>query len=215
MSAARGVCLLLAAALAGEAAGHVNHGTTVYEIPSEGVADRLESISRLWRSGDDPCLRRAIEQLTHQCGDMTDDVRRKLAVQLSNCHLNASGMATAPCSLDMTLLQCTSSLSDVAFTTYTTFFTHADVICFFVKSELWRARTQDTVQALYTSARDTTRALSSNLAAQDVMLGQQRLSLENEGKIIAQEEAMLRGLASAAVSFRVRAAAASAASRVR
>ena len=41
------------------------------------------------------------------------------------------------------------------------------------------------------------------LGVQDVMLGQQRLSLENEGKILAQEEAMLRGIASAAVSFKV------------
>lgn len=140
--------------------------TTLFEMPNEAVSDKMNAAAALWRSGDDPCLRRAIDALTQQCGSMSDDVRRRLAVALSNCHLNASGLTTRPCTPDMTLLECTQSLSDVAFTTYTAFFTHADVICYFVKSELWRARTQETVHALYRSARDTTRALSSNLEAQ-------------------------------------------------
>lgn len=136
---------------------------------------------------------------------------RQLAVAFANCHLEASGKATYQCEPSHTVQQCTSGMSDVAFTTYTEFFTHADNLCHFLQSEMWQERTEQTVNALASTsavvadqlcvraavplrlAGSLSRAHGSTESAmrQQSLLANQAKSLENERALLAQSSEVL------------------------
>eukprot|EP01112_Ceratiomyxa_fruticulosa_P003752 TRINITY_DN14065_c0_g1_i1.p1 TRINITY_DN14065_c0_g1~~TRINITY_DN14065_c0_g1_i1.p1 ORF type:complete len:388 (-),score=64.58 TRINITY_DN14065_c0_g1_i1:171-1334(-) len=107
------------------------------------------------------CWRNAIESLERGCRTMQakEDERNRFAVRLANCHLESSGMQTYSCTSEMSILECTRDMNQIAFATYTDFFVITDSICFYLQSDLFQKKTEDTINALHSSAALTAHQL--------------------------------------------------------
>ncbi|KAL9649673.1 hypothetical protein ABK040_003350 [Willaertia magna] len=87
-----------------------------------------------------PCWKEQITTLLKDCQELKQNElkRTKLAIHLTNCHLQKSGLSTYKCTNEMSIKECTKDMisSTIAFNTYTEFTTHVDNICYFIQSEL-------------------------------------------------------------------------------
>ena len=112
------------------------------------------------------CWTAAVENLANGCRSLDDDRRSRLAVQFTNCHLEKSGLPTHECTDDMPIHVCTKpmviqSVNSLAFSVYTTFFTHAESMCFYLQSEAFQHAAEQAVDALHASATGTARQLAA------------------------------------------------------
>ncbi|EFA86653.1 hypothetical protein PPL_00454 [Heterostelium album PN500] len=73
--------------------------------------DELESI--LVKSKRNECWQQCIESLKNGCKDMDDIERSRLAVKLTNCHLEKSGLNSYRCNEKMSIPECTSTMSEL------------------------------------------------------------------------------------------------------
>lgn len=144
-----------------------------------------------------PCFHRVIASLDSDCPDLSVDAKRRLALALARCHIAASGRPLAPCHPNATVKQCTSVMSSEAFVVYTEFTTHVDSICFFLRSDLWRATTAAVVDSLQGAARTTTDRLQAHIVSQSELLKNQELSLRHERELLLSEQALLQGMEAA------------------
>ena len=86
------------------------------------------------------CWTAAVKNLEAGCRSLDETRRSRLAVEFTNCHLTKSGMEPYSCTEDMQIHECTKpmaveSVNSLAFSVYTTFFTHAESMCFYLQSE--------------------------------------------------------------------------------
>ena len=114
----------------------------------------------------DACYSNAVDSLQLHCGKRLDeDTRSRLAIHLTNCHLSASNLSTYACPSSTPVAECTrpmvDSPSSIAFNVYTSFVTHADSLCFFLRSSAFEQRAETAVSTLYTSSRDATAKLAA------------------------------------------------------
>lgn len=150
------------------------------------------------------CWSKAVSALKAGCRSMDDTQRSKLAVTFTNCHLEKSDLPTYACTDAMDVAQCTrpmvDSVNSIAYSAYTTFYTHAESMCFYLQSEEFQRATEHAVDALHASAQgtadrlvelqaqashmvDDTKAIRSDQrlaveAAQELLAGQQKASQE-------------------------------------
>eukprot|EP01132_Coremiostelium_polycephalum_P004337 gene4337-5428_t len=86
--------------------------------------------------------------LSKGCKSMDDDQRSRLAIKLASCHLEKSGFETYRCTNDMSIRECTSKMDQIAFVTYTNFYISTENICYYLQSEVFQLKTEDTVNKL-------------------------------------------------------------------
>eukprot|EP00742_Colponemidia_sp_Colp-10_P006122 GILJ01006550.1.p1 GENE.GILJ01006550.1~~GILJ01006550.1.p1 ORF type:complete len:525 (-),score=79.49 GILJ01006550.1:180-1712(-) len=137
-----------------------------------------------------PCWKAALQELASSCRSMTDDDKRKLALALNNCHLEASGRERSLCTAEMSVLECTQGLPDTNFVTYTQFFNHADSICYYLQSSLWQQQTEHTINRLSSTADGVSEKLDQSLMANRQLLNGQQMSLENQRAILSNGESL-------------------------
>eukprot|EP01080_Neovahlkampfia_damariscottae_P009318 gene9318-1406_t len=98
------------------------------------------------------CWKNALLTLKGGCKELqdTDELRGKIAVLFTNCHLMKSGIEPYKCTSEMSLRQCTSSMvtSSIAFQVYTQFTTHVENVCYLIQSELFNKQTEENIQNL-------------------------------------------------------------------
>jgi hypothetical protein len=137
---------------------------------------KLTSLSKL--SEHSQCFQNALARLESNCQHMNEEQRRRLALNLLECHLDNSGRADLNCFDDdlRTVRQCTSTMDSQAFALYTSFFIDVDHICFFLAQEAWLARVQNVVGAL---------EMTSNSVALELT------RMENKTRLIAHTVAQL------------------------
>ena len=108
-----------------------------------------------------------------------------MPTQFTNCHLEKSGLQTYECTDAMDIVACTrpmvDSVNSIAYSAYTTFYTHAESMCFYLQSEAFQRATENAVDALHASARGT--------AAQLGELQIQATHVINDTKAIRSEQA--------------------------
>lgn len=136
-----------------------------------------------------PCWKNAVSKIETSCKDLRDIEQSFLAIAFTNCHLEKSGRATYPCerSKGTTVKECTKDMDDSTFSTYTTFFTHTSNMCFFLSSQAWQERTENTITELSRTSEDVANQLEESVEKQRLVLKHQNLSLENQKKIIQSE----------------------------
>ena len=123
-----------------------------------------------------------------RCRNLGVEEQSYLAIDFTNCHVSQSGRKTYPCSRGThSIKECTGDMDETTFTAYTTFFTHVANICFYVKSELWQLKTENTISKLSKTTEDVTSQLEDSAKIQLLVLQKQNTSLENQQKIISQE----------------------------
>ena len=116
--------------------------------------EQLELLKR--DAASSPCWEAALSKLETGCRVLDDETQSRLAIAFTNCHLAKSGLPTYACTDAMTVEACTApmaaSTSGLAFSSYTTFFTHAESMCFYLQSEAFQRATEHAVDALHASA---------------------------------------------------------------
>jgi len=134
------------------------------------------------------CWKKAVEGIEKRCKNLGDIEQSYLAIDFTNCHLSKSGRRIYACSREtQSIEECTGKMDDTTYLAYTTFFTHTANICFYVKSELWQQRTEDTIAKLSRTSLDVAAQLEDSAQKQLFVLEKQNTSLENQKKIISNE----------------------------
>ena len=130
------------------------------------------------------CWSEVVAELEAGCRSMDDQLRSWLAVQFANCHLQKSGLPTYECSRNMTTASCTQpmvdSVNSIAYSVYTTFYTHAESMCFFLQSEAFERATERAVDQLHLSSVDAAKRMAA--------LGEHAASLVEHTSTIRAEQ---------------------------
>ena len=147
---------------------------------------KLEEFTAHAKSSD--CWRKAVQGIEKRCKSLGDIEQSYLAIEFTNCHMSKSGRKIYSCSREtQSIEQCTGRMDDTTYLAYTTFFTHAANICFYVKSEIWQQRTEDTISKLSRTSQDVAEQLEESAERQFLVLERQNASLENQKEIISNE----------------------------
>ena len=134
------------------------------------------------------CWKEALQGIETRCRKLGIVEQSYLAIDFTNCHASQSGRKTYPClRVTHSIKECTGKMDETTFMAYTTFFIHTVNICFYVKSELWQHKTENTISKLSKTSEDVASQLEDSARKQLQMLEKQNTSLENQQKIISQE----------------------------
>ena len=152
----------------------------------EAGKSKLDELMTKAKSSD--CWKKAVEGIEKRCKNLGDTEQSYLAIDFTNCHQSKSGRKIYFCSREtQSIEECTGKMDDTTYLAYTTFFTHTANICFYVKSELWQQRTEDTISKLSRTSQDVAAQLEDSAQKQLLVLEKQNTSLENQRKIISNE----------------------------
>ena len=147
---------------------------------------KLEEFTANAKTSD--CWKKAVEGIEKRCRSLGDIEQSYLAIDFTNCHMSKSGRKIYSCSREtQSIEQCTGSMDDTTYLAYTNFFTHTANICFYVKSELWQERTENTISNLARTSQDVAAQLEESAQRQIQVLERQNISLENQKEIISNE----------------------------
>lgn len=152
----------------------------------EAGKSKLEEFMINARRSD--CWQKAVEGIEKRCKNLGDVEQSYLAIEFTNCHLSKSGRKIYSCSREtQSIEECTGKMDDTTYLAYTTFFTHTANICFYVKSELWQNKMENTISKLSVTSQDVASQLEDSAQKQLLVLEKQNTSLENQQKIISNE----------------------------
>ena len=147
---------------------------------------KLEEFTTNVKSSD--CWRKAVEGIEKRCKSLGDIEQSYLAIGFTNCHMSKLGRKILWCSREtQSIEQCTGSIDDTTYFACTTFFTHTANICFYVNSEMWQQRTEETISKLSRTSQDVVEQLEESAERQFLVLEKQNVSLENQKEIISNE----------------------------
>eukprot|EP01027_Heterolobosea_sp_BB2_P019136 GEZU01026885.1.p1 GENE.GEZU01026885.1~~GEZU01026885.1.p1 ORF type:complete len:649 (-),score=173.05 GEZU01026885.1:1108-3054(-) len=158
--------------------------------------DKAESLLANYRrnAGWSQCWRDAIAELESGCKSITqsDDARSRFALQLTNCHLEKSGLAPYTCLPHMSVEECTKPLvaSSIAFQAYTEFTLHVDTLCYYIQGDAFSARLEDTINELHESSQDAILSLNQISTRASSIQDTVAKSLEKQYKVLANQEAI-------------------------
>ncbi|CAM9833834.1 unnamed protein product, partial [Scytosiphon promiscuus] len=133
---------------------------------------------------DNECWRHAAVSIDADCATMTTGRKQRLAVQLSNCHLQDSGRETTSCTSEDSDEECVKAMSDndVAFDSYSKFFHHVNAICHHLSQSIWQEQTEGLVRGLTASSLATFDRAGRSLQKQEQVLdGQEKASVQSQG----------------------------------
>lgn len=144
--------LLLATAAAATAASPL----AVYEAQVSGLAGEaaVERTRSAADVSDHACWGEAADTLLEDgCDRFTVADRVRVAALLTNCHLRRSGLEPVPCDPRAAADECARAMGrhpgGGAFSAYTSFYTHADTVCRFVRADSSRMRAADSVARVH------------------------------------------------------------------
>lgn len=107
------------------------------------------------------CLIEAALAIPDKCRNMGEDERAKIAVSMTNCHLQRSGMRTFPCEPRDSVERCTRNMDQTAFNTYTLFFTQTSWVCENLQNELRNMAMADVLGEVVHHMGDAATAVSA------------------------------------------------------
>jgi hypothetical protein len=134
--------------------------------PSRLAAGKTQ-LDVLLSSGSGPaqgttCWRNAVDGLEDGCKGLNDERQSRLAVAFTNCHLAKSGLRTYACVESDPIHKCTADMATehngMPFGVYTTFYTHAESMCFYLQSAAFQERTELAVSSLHSAVNTATDA---------------------------------------------------------
>ncbi|CAM9295376.1 unnamed protein product, partial [Hapterophycus canaliculatus] len=133
---------------------------------------------------DSVCWREAAVSINADCTTITTTRKQRLAVQLSNCHLQSSGRKGTRCNPEDSDEQCVKATrhDNSVFNSYSQFFHHVNGICHHLSQSIWQEQTQDLIQGLTVSSLATFDRAEKSLEKQKLVLeGQERASTQSQG----------------------------------
>ncbi|XP_057715657.1 uncharacterized protein LOC130931136 isoform X2 [Corythoichthys intestinalis] len=147
---------------------------------------RIRSLATNSKYGE--CWARALEEVDTHCVDMTSESQGLLALKFTHCHLSSSGRNFPECPEGSVVSKCTVSMDNVAFNTYTEFFTHAHTICHFLQSEAWQNRAENIMHRLTESSAGVVEQLESTKQMAEELIEAQSVALQAQQEILDSGE---------------------------
>lgn len=82
------------------------------------------------------CFSQAMEHVTSEsCGDMSEEERRRLGLELANCHFEATGRVTYACPKEKLTKECISNMREMPYIVFTQFFQQATQLCIYIRGK--------------------------------------------------------------------------------
>lgn len=136
----------------------------------------IESNSRMPMYGQ--CWKDTIIKIQKGCKQLSDMMQSRLALAYLNCFLKMQERPTYECEWDQPVAECTRNMIDVDRSSYTTFFTHTQNICYFLESQVWHEETERTINRLASSSEEVALQIEQSSELQTEMMKSQRVILE-------------------------------------
>ena len=124
------------------------------------------------------------------CAKLTDKMQGHLALAYLNCFLELQNRHSYSCPHEYDLEICTKDMNEADRSSFTTFFTHTQNICYFLRAQVWNEATEKTIETLAESSSNVALQLQESSKLQSEMIRQQNNSLENQ-KILMKNAANL------------------------
>lgn len=93
-------------------------------------------------------------KLKSDCDKMNDEQLAKMAVHLLNCQSYVEGRPLFPCSDDMTIKDCTSSMDSDTWTSYHLMSNRARAVCYSIRQMQFRGLAEHTINRLMDAAQN-------------------------------------------------------------
>ncbi|XP_064487394.1 uncharacterized protein LOC135399598 [Ornithodoros turicata] len=151
---------------------------------AEGQRRYEELVSQAPRYG--PCWRQAIENLEVGCKHLTDEIQTRLALEFTNCLLEKTGGTKYYCPKSVRFADCDDmkELERKHFPTFTSFFTHTQVICLFLQEQIWQERTEMNLASLSETSKKTTEVMLKAERVQEDLLRLQQTTATTQRDLI-------------------------------
>ena len=155
--------------------------------------DKLVELERLSQTMPkySECWIDALNFLRTGCTQLTDDMQHRMSLRFANCFLLKIGRAVYPCDEQQELAACTRDMPSDAFNTYLEFFTHTQNMCFFLRSQIWHQKTENTIASLADNSATVAKQLEASSELQEEIMKHQNRSIENQMELL-QRGAELR-----------------------
>ncbi|XP_078597051.1 uncharacterized protein LOC144873511 isoform X1 [Branchiostoma floridae x Branchiostoma japonicum] len=174
--------------------------TLNFEVNSGDAEKGRTQLAEIRKRSEDPrygrCWTTALARVESGCKSLTDDQQSRMAIAFANCHLAKSGKRDYECKPGQTIQECTQDMDDLAFSTYTEFFTHTQNICFFLQNQVWQENTERTVSMLADNSDKVAHKLEVTAEMQEMVIARQNASLKKQEDILRHEEALRKTLKS-------------------
>ncbi|XP_066283876.1 uncharacterized protein [Branchiostoma lanceolatum] len=174
--------------------------TLSFEVNSGDAEKGRTQLAEIRKRSGDPrygkCWTTALARVESGCKRLTDDEQSRMAIAFANCHLAKSGRRDYQCKPGQTIQECTQDMDDLAFSTYTEFFTHTQNICFFLQNQVWQESTERTVSMLADNSDKVAQKLEVTAEMQEMVIARQNASLKKQEDILRHEEALRETLKS-------------------
>jgi IS5 family transposase len=103
---------------------------------------------------DNACWRSALAALDGHCKGFDLPAKQRLALALSNCHLQDASRKRQPCDAREDVRRCLANISDdTNFGVYTAFFISVESACYYLQSDAWRENTERLISDLDGTAK--------------------------------------------------------------
>ena len=84
------------------------------------------------------CWSSALARLEAVCQQLEEETHSRLALQFANCQLAQTGQKTFQCGAEERISSCLAAVDTIAWTSYTSFYTHTHNMCYFLQSRIWQ-----------------------------------------------------------------------------
>ncbi|XP_066434995.1 protein brambleberry-like [Eleutherodactylus coqui] len=136
----------------------------------------------------DGCHYRVVSQLRVSCTEMSEEEIAKLGVSLFNCQAEVEERRTYPCTDDMTLAECTSSMDPDTWNAYHIVSNRARSVCYATRQLHFRRQTELTVNTLVSTAVNQLEAMKMLKDSQEEL---KELTAESLQRVLSSQNDLL------------------------
>ncbi|XP_077207449.1 protein brambleberry-like isoform X2 [Paroedura picta] len=136
----------------------------------------------------DSCHYQVISQLQSSCTDLSEEELAKLGVSLFNCQASVEGRQTYPCTVAMTLAECTAEMDPDTWNAYHIVSNRARAVCYTTRQMQFKRQTERTVNALVSTAVSQLEAMKMLKNGQEEL---KELTSESLQNVVSSQEELL------------------------
>ncbi|XP_015278230.1 PREDICTED: protein brambleberry-like [Gekko japonicus] len=136
----------------------------------------------------DSCHYQVISQLQSSCTELSEEELAKLGVSLFNCQASVEGRRTYPCTMGMSLAECTAGMDPDTWNAYHIVSNRARAVCYTTRQMQFKRQTEHTVNALVSTAVGQLEAMKMLKDGQEEL---KELTSESLQNVVSGQQDML------------------------
>ncbi|CAL1539266.1 unnamed protein product [Lymnaea stagnalis] len=160
------------------------------EIDSSRFEEGKKQLELIQRKSEMPkyglCWLNAMTLIKTECKRLSDVTQTRLALAYLNCFLQIQGRTSYECDDVTEITACVQHMNEADRSSFTTFFTHTQNICYFLQAQVWQEETEMTINRLTVTSTQVTEQLEMSQQLQKDMLSSQNQSIKNQETLIVQ-----------------------------